>query len=97
MVFQVALIVGCLMIGSVVLGLAADAHFGTRPLFTLLLALLSLPLSIWLTYRIAMKTVARARRAYEAYLASKRATNSDSRAPHNEQADLLAPALGSDQ
>jgi F0F1-type ATP synthase assembly protein I len=72
MVVQVALIVGVLMIGSVLVGLALDTRFGTRPLITLLLALLSLPLSVGLTYRIAMQTVKKARRAYEEYLSSQK-------------------------
>jgi energy-coupling factor transporter transmembrane protein EcfT len=73
MVFQVAAIVGCLMIGAVLLGLFVDARLGTRPLVTLVLSLISLPLSIWLTYRVAMRTVSKARAAYESYLESNRA------------------------
>ena len=72
MLVQVALVVGGLMIGSLALGLFIDAHFATRPLFTLLLAFVSLPVSVWLTYRLALRTSARARKAYEAYLESQR-------------------------
>jgi F0F1-type ATP synthase assembly protein I len=72
MLLQIAVIVGAVMIGSVLLGLAIDARAGTRPLFTLVLGLLSLPLSAWLTYRIALRAIAKARAAYETYLASQR-------------------------
>jgi hypothetical protein len=75
MLVQVAVIVGGLMIGALALGLFIDARFGSRPLFTLLFALTSLPISAWLTYRLAMRTSARARKAYEAYLESKRSPN----------------------
>jgi F0F1-type ATP synthase assembly protein I len=71
MVIQVALIIGGLMIGSVFLGLFVDARLDTRPLFTLVLSFVSLPISVWLTYRLAMKTVSKARATYEAYLHSK--------------------------
>jgi hypothetical protein len=73
MVLQIAVIVGSLIIGSLVLGLFADKQFGTRPLFTLLFALISLLVSVWLTYRIALRTSAKAQRAYQVYLDSKRA------------------------
>ena len=72
MLVQVALVVGGLMIGSLALGWVVDARFATRPLFTLLFAFVSLPVSVWLTYRLAMRTSARARKVYEAYLDSMR-------------------------
>lgn len=72
MVFQIAILVGGLILGAVVLGLFLDARLGTRPLLTLGLAIASLPLSVWLTYRLAMRTVTRARAAYEAYARQKR-------------------------
>ena len=73
MVVQVGLVIGGLMIGSLALGLFIDARLATKPLFTLGLAFIALPLSVWLTYRIAMRASARARAEYEAYLESQRA------------------------
>lgn len=90
MVFQVAAIVGCLMIGAVLLGLFLDARMGTRPLFTLLLSFISLPLSVGLTYRLAMKTVGKARAAYQSYLESTRVES----ASENGQAADAARADG---
>jgi len=95
MVIQIAVVIGAVVIGSVVLGLLIDTRAGTRPLFTLSLGLLSLPLSAWLTYRIAMRAVAKARIAYEAYLAARRSPTGDCRS-EGEHADSLAAALGSD-
>ena len=95
MVIQVALIIGGLMIGSVFLGLFVDARMGTRPLFTLILALLSLPVSVWLTYRLAMKTVTKARIAYDAYLESKRVAAEQPAV--TTRSDPLASALESER
>src|SRR5665811_2203348 len=74
MILQIAVIVGGLVIGSLALGLFADKQFGTRPLFTLLFALISLFVSVWLTYRIAVRTTTKAQKAYQVYLDGKRAT-----------------------
>ncbi len=74
MVLQVAAAVGALMLGALAAGLFADARLGTRPLFTLLLALAGTLFSLWLTYRIALRTSAKAREAYQAHLAQRRDT-----------------------
>lgn len=64
MVVQIALIIGVLMIGSVFLGLTLDKQFGTRPLLVLVLPIASSFLSVFLTYRLGMRTVAKSRQAY---------------------------------
>jgi hypothetical protein len=76
MALQIALGVGGLVLGAVVAGLWLDAQLGTRPLLTLGLGVLSLPVSVWLTYRIAMRAVARARASYEAWAQRKRQAGS---------------------
>ena len=86
MVLKVAAIVGGLMIGALALGFFLDGAFGTKPLFILALAFISLPLSVWLTYRLAMRASARASREYQAYLESKRSP------PHDHPQDEGAPA-----
>lgn len=73
MLVQVGVIVGGLMIGSLALGFFIDARLATKPLFTLGLAFIALPLSTWLTYRLAMLTSAKARAQYEACQESRRA------------------------
>ena len=92
MVVQVALVTGGLMIGSLALGLFLDARFATKPLFTLGLAFIALPLSVWLTYRLAMRTSARARAQYEAYLESERATKNQAEAATGASSEALAAA-----
>lgn len=74
LIFQVAFLVGFLIFGSVVLGIAADRALGTRPLLTLGLGIISLPAAVWLTYRLAMRASANARRHYEEYVESKKNT-----------------------
>lgn len=71
MVFQIAIVVGGLVLGSILLGLFLDTQLGTRPLLTLGLGIVSLPLSVWLTYRIALRAIAKARAAYEAHVQKK--------------------------
>ncbi len=71
MIFQIAIVVGGLVLGAILLGLFLDVQLGTRPLLTLGLGIVSLPLSVWLTYRIALRTIARARAAYEAHLRNR--------------------------
>ncbi len=73
MVLQIAAAVGFPMLGALAAGLYADARLGTRPLLTLLLTLAGALLSLWLTYRIALHTSAKARAAYQAYLDHQRA------------------------
>lgn len=43
----------------------------TKPLFTLLLSLIGAILSVYLTYRLAMRAVPKARKAYEDWAGSK--------------------------
>ena len=100
MMLQIAVAVGCLIIGALAAGMFADAHFGTKPLFTLLLALVGVFASVWLTYRIAIRTSKKAREAYQAYLTSTRATAlSPQTAPLQgvQASDPLARALSSDR
>jgi hypothetical protein len=92
MVAQVALVIGGLMIGALLLGMALDVRFGTRPTLTLALAFISLPLSLWLTYRIALRTSARAR---SAYLASQK-HDADEPA-QGDQAGAMSAALKVDR
>ena len=98
MVLQIAAIVGCLVIGSLVLGLFADKQLGTKPLFTLLFALISLFVSVWLTYRIAVRTSAKAQKAYQVYLDSKRAAAQQEQQAHSTQeGESVAHALTPDR
>lgn len=64
MVAQIAIVNGVLMIGAVFLGLALDRQFGTRPALTLALPILGAILSVWVAYRMAMRTVHSSRKAY---------------------------------
>jgi F0F1-type ATP synthase assembly protein I len=73
MLVQVGVIVGGLLIGSLAVGFFIDSRLATKPLFTLGLAVLVLPLSAWLTFRLAMRTSAKARAQYEASQASRMA------------------------
>ena len=92
MVAQVALVVGGLMIGALLLGMFLDARLGTRPALTLALAFISLPLSVWLTYRIALRTSARARAAYLA--SQKREADEPAQ---GDKADAISAALKVDR
>jgi uncharacterized membrane protein len=55
--------VGCLtlliVIGTVFLGLWLDAHFHTRPLFTLVLLLAGIPLSVVVMLQVARRVLSR--------------------------------------
>ncbi len=55
LVAQVLGQVGCLLTvtigGSIVLGLVLDGVLGTRPLFTFVAVLITVPLNLWLIYR----------------------------------------------
>lgn len=87
MVVQIAIVVGGLVLGSILLGLFLDVQLGTRPLLTLGLGIVSLPLSVWLTYRIALRTISRARAAYEAHIQNKaKAGQNDSSAANQAKA-----------
>ena len=54
--------VGCatvaVVLGALVVGLGLDRYFDTRPLFTLLLLLGSIPVSLYVLVRIAFSAVA---------------------------------------
>lgn len=73
MAVQIALINGALMLGAVFLGITLDRQFDTRPLLTLSLPILGAVLSLFVTYRMAMRTVQRSRRAYLDWAESQRA------------------------
>ncbi|HQX75586.1 MAG TPA: AtpZ/AtpI family protein [Thermoflexales bacterium] len=64
MMMQILLVVGGVIIGAIVLGLALDARFGTRPLLTLGLGVISLPVAVFLTYWLAMRSAKKSRQAY---------------------------------
>jgi len=55
--------VGCItlvvILLSVWVGLRLDEHFGTRPLYTLILLFAGIPLSIWLMLLVARRTLKR--------------------------------------
>ncbi|MGQ9904236.1 MAG: hypothetical protein ACUVRU_07945 [Anaerolineae bacterium] len=88
MVFQIAVVVGGLILGAILLGLFLDVRLGTRPLLTLGLGIVSLPLSVWLTYRIALRTIAKAHAAYEAYTRNKAKTNPNDTSAANQAGAL---------
>jgi len=90
MVFQIAIVVGGLILGAILLGLFLDTQLGSRPLLTLGLGIISLPLSVWLTYRIALRAIARARAAYEAHLRSKAQTPQNDPSAANQASALPA-------
>lgn len=64
MMMQILLVVGGVILGAVVLGLALDARLGTRPLLTLGLGVISLPVAVFLTYWLAMRSAKKSRQAY---------------------------------
>ncbi len=68
------------------LGLAAgillDRTLGTRPMFTLVGILISLPLHMWLVYKIAMRAVTQ--------IAVKNQTNQNQTNPNSDQEDTLS-------
>jgi F0F1-type ATP synthase assembly protein I len=53
--------VGCvtliIVFGALFAGIGIDKLFGTKPIFTLILTLGSAPLSLFITYRLAMRAV----------------------------------------
>ena len=55
--------VGCIALVVILLSVRAgmwlDAHFGTRPLYTLVLLFAGIPLSVWLMLVVARRTLAR--------------------------------------
>jgi len=54
---QIGCVVPVIILGSVLLGLFLDKNFETGKLITLILVLASLPVSIYLTFRLAMRAV----------------------------------------
>jgi F0F1-type ATP synthase assembly protein I len=54
---QIGCVVPVIILGSVLLGLFLDKTFETGKLITLILVLASLPVSIYLTFRLAMRAV----------------------------------------
>ncbi len=92
MAVQIALINGALMIGGVFLGILLDRQFDTRPLLTLALPIFGAILSVFLTYRMAMRTVKQSRQAYLAWVDSQRAKEADSAAAQSTPAVTLNDA-----
>jgi hypothetical protein len=58
-VSQVGCVTVVVIVGSLLVGLAADRFFDTRPVFTLLFLLGSIPVSLYLLVRIALSAAAR--------------------------------------
>jgi hypothetical protein len=73
MVAQIALVNGALMIGGVFLGIALDRQLDTRPLWTLALPIFGAVVSVFVTYRMAMRTVKKSRQTYLSWVESQRA------------------------
>jgi F0F1-type ATP synthase assembly protein I len=57
-VSQVGCVTIAVVLGALVAGLGLDRFFDTRPLFTILLLLGSIPVSLYLLVRIALSAVA---------------------------------------
>jgi F0F1-type ATP synthase assembly protein I len=55
-VAQVGCVTVIVILGALALGLALDNWLDTRPLFTLVLMLLSIPLSLYLLVRVALSS-----------------------------------------
>jgi ABC-type protease/lipase transport system fused ATPase/permease subunit len=85
MVAQIAIVNGMMMIGAVFVGMVLDRQFGTRPLLTIVLPLIAALLSVFVAYRLALRTVTKSRKAYldwaEAEKAANAAPASDPSAP----------------
>jgi F0F1-type ATP synthase assembly protein I len=54
---QIGCVVPVIILGSVLLGIFLDKTFGTGKVITLIMVLASLPVSIYLTFRLAMRAV----------------------------------------
>jgi hypothetical protein len=63
LIVQIAVVNGILVIGSIYLGKALDARMNTGVLFTVVLAVISLQLALFITYKLAMRAVAKVNRA----------------------------------
>ena len=57
-VAQVGCVTVFVILGALVVGLALDRTFDTRPLFTLLLVLASIPVSLYLLVQVALSGAA---------------------------------------
>lgn len=95
MVMQIALIIGVLMIGSVFLGLALDKQLGTRPLLVLLLPITGTFISVFLTYKLGMRTVAKSRQAYLKWKEAKESDAQPKPASDQQPADPLGAQIRS--
>jgi F0F1-type ATP synthase assembly protein I len=58
MMSQIGCVTIVIVLGALVVGLGLDKVFDTRPLFTLLLLLGSIPVSLYVLVRIAVSTAA---------------------------------------
>jgi F0F1-type ATP synthase assembly protein I len=72
MMIQILALVGGVILGAVVLGLTLDARFGSRPLWTLVLGVISLPVAVFLTYWVAMRSAKKSRQAYLNWVEEKK-------------------------
>ncbi len=56
---QVGFVTLAIVVAALLLGLWLDSSLGTRPLFTILILLASVPVTLWVMFRVAMGFVAR--------------------------------------
>lgn len=92
MVAQIAIINGALMIGGVFLGIVLDRQFDTRPLLTLVLPILGAIASVFVAYRMAMRTVKQSRKAYLSWVESQRNHDGDATAAESAPVATLNDA-----
>ena len=58
MMSQVGCVTVVIVVGALLVGLWVDSLFDTRPLFTILFLLLSIPVSLYSLVRVALSTAA---------------------------------------
>ncbi len=58
MLSQIGCVTVVIVIGALLVGLWADSQFHTKPLFTILLLLLSIPINVYSLVRVALTTAA---------------------------------------
>ena len=63
LIVQIAVVNGALIIGSISLGKFLDARMNAGLLFTVILAVASLQLALFITYKLAMRAVAKVNKA----------------------------------
>lgn len=63
LIVQIAVVNGILVLGSIYLGKALDARMNTGVLFTVVFAVISLQLALFITYKLAMRAVAKVNKA----------------------------------